>query len=98
MTNDEEDTLDTTLIVFFTAENRMHRIVNSLTFPCLFHNLQIKKTSLDVVHKVLVLVEKTEGKKTLGRPSRRREDNIKVDLQEVGWGMDWIDLAEDRDK
>jgi hypothetical protein len=33
-----------------------------------------------------------------GRPRRRWEDNIKMDLKEVGWGsMDWFDLAEDRD-
>jgi hypothetical protein len=39
----------------------------------------------------LVLVGKTEGKKTPGRPRRRWEDNIKMDLQVVGWGgMDWI--------
>jgi len=39
-------------------------------------------------------VGKTEGKRPLGRPSRRWEDNIKMDLQEVGYGvMDWIDLA-----
>jgi uncharacterized membrane protein len=36
---------------------------------------------------------------TLGRPRRRWEDNIKMDLQEVGWGgMDWIDMAQDRDR
>ena len=41
-----------------------------------------------------VLVEKPEGKRPLGRPRRRWEDNIKVDLQEVGCeGMDWIELA-----
>jgi hypothetical protein len=34
----------------------------------------------------------------LGRPRRRWEDDFKMDLQEVGWGMDWIDLAEDRDR
>jgi hypothetical protein len=34
----------------------------------------------------------------LGRPKRRREDNIKMDIQEVGWGMDVIDLAQDRDR
>jgi hypothetical protein len=33
----------------------------------------------------------------LGRPSRW-ENNIKMDLQEVGWGMDWIELAQDRDR
>ena len=41
-----------------------------------------------------VLVGKPEGKRPLGRPWRRREDNIKMDLQEVGYrGMDWIDMA-----
>ena len=46
-----------------------------------------------------VLVGKPEGKSPLGRPSRRWEDNIKMDLQEVGCGaMDWIELAQDRDK
>jgi len=44
-----------------------------------------------------VLVGKPEGKKPLGRPRRRWEDNIKMNLQEVGCGgMDWIELAEDR--
>ena len=44
-----------------------------------------------------VLVGKHEGKRPLGRPRRRWEDNIKVDLQKVGCrGMDWIELAEDR--
>jgi hypothetical protein len=44
-----------------------------------------------------VLVGKPEGKGPLGRPSCRWEDNIKMDLQEVGCGcMDWIDLAQDR--
>ena len=41
-----------------------------------------------------VLVEKPEGKRTLGRPRRRWEDNIKIDLQEVGGGCgDWRELA-----
>ena len=46
-----------------------------------------------------VLVGKPEGKRPLGRPRRRWEDNIKTNLQEVGCGgMDWIDLAQDRDR
>jgi hypothetical protein len=44
-------------------------------------------------------VGKPKGKRPLGRPRRRWEDNIKMDLQEVGWeGMDWIELADDRDR
>jgi len=46
-----------------------------------------------------VLVGKPEGKRPLGRPRRRGEDNIKMDLQEVGYGgMDWIELAHGRDR
>ena len=46
-----------------------------------------------------VLVGKPEGKRPLGRPRRRWEDNIKIDLQEVGRGCgDWMELAQDRDR
>jgi hypothetical protein len=46
-----------------------------------------------------VLVGKPEGKRPLGRPRCRWEDNIKLDLQEVGFGgMDWVDLAQDKDR
>jgi len=48
------------------------------------------------VHRVLV--GKPEGKRTLGRPRRRWEDNIKMDLREVGGGGDWMELAQDRDR
>jgi hypothetical protein len=42
-----------------------------------------------------VLVGRPDGNVTLGRPRHRWEDNIKTDLQDVGWwGMEWIDLAE----
>jgi len=47
---------------------------------------------------IRVLLGKPEGKRPLGRARRRWEDNIKMDLQEVGcWGMDWIELAQNRD-
>jgi hypothetical protein len=49
------------------------------------------------VHRVLV--GKPEGKRPLGRPRRRWEDNIKLDLQDVGGGCgDWMELAQDRDR
>jgi hypothetical protein len=49
------------------------------------------------VHRVLV--GKPEGKRPLGRPRHRWEDNIKMDLKEVGWGGrgDWMELAQNRD-
>ena len=49
------------------------------------------------VHKVLV--GKPDCKRPLGRPRRKWEDNIKMDLQEVGRGCgDWMELAQDRDR
>jgi hypothetical protein len=46
-----------------------------------------------------VLVEKTEGRRPLGRPRRRWEDGIRMDLREIGLcGVDWIRLAQDRDR
>jgi hypothetical protein len=44
------------------------------------------------------LVGKPEGKRPLGRPRRRCEDNIKMDHEVVVWGMDWIELAQDIDR
>jgi hypothetical protein len=44
-----------------------------------------------------VLVGKPDGKRPLGRPRRRWEDGIRMDLREIGWGsVDWIQLAQDR--
>jgi hypothetical protein len=46
-----------------------------------------------------IVVGNPEGKKPLGRPRRRWEDNTKIDLREIGWGgMDLIDLAQYRDQ
>jgi hypothetical protein len=47
----------------------------------------------------LVLVVKPEGNRSLGKPRRRWVDNIKMDLRQTGWdSVDWIDMAQDRDK
>jgi hypothetical protein len=47
----------------------------------------------------MILVAKQEGKRPLGRRRHRWEDNIKMDLREIGWdGMDWIHLAQDRNQ
>jgi hypothetical protein len=46
-----------------------------------------------------LLVGKPEGKRPLGRPGRRWVDNIKIDILNIGWGgVDWIGLAQDRNK
>jgi hypothetical protein len=45
-----------------------------------------------------ILVGRPEGRRRLGRPRLKWEDNIKMNLQEVGWGMDWFELAQDRDR
>jgi hypothetical protein len=46
-----------------------------------------------------ILVGKPEGKRPLGRQRRRWVDNIKIDLREIRWdGVEWIDLAQDRDQ
>jgi transcription termination factor 2 len=46
-----------------------------------------------------ILVRKPGGRRPLGRPRRRWVDNIKMDLREIGWdGMDWVDLAQDKDQ
>jgi hypothetical protein len=49
--------------------------------------------------RIQVLVGQPEGKRPLGKPKYRWEDNVKMDLQEVGFGgMYWIEMAEDRDR
>jgi hypothetical protein len=45
-----------------------------------------------------ILVGRPEGRRSLGRPRRRWEDNIKMDVQDVGWGMDCVELAQNRDR
>jgi hypothetical protein len=46
-----------------------------------------------------ILVGRSEGRRSIGRPRRRREDNIKMDIREIGFrDVDWIHLAQDRDR
>jgi hypothetical protein len=50
-------------------------------------------------HAYRIFVVKPEGKRPLRRPRRRWENNIKMDLREIGWGcVDWTDLAQERNK
>jgi hypothetical protein len=50
------------------------------------------------MYAYMILVGKPEGKRPLGRPRRKWEDNIKMDLRWERVGMDWIGLAQDRDQ
>ena len=86
-----------------TVRERAERHVGSWpvhTVGCFLFNIAIWKLFMGEdrgVHRVLV--GKPEGKRPLGRPRRRWEDNIKMDLQEVGGGRGaWLVLAQDRDR
>ena len=94
----------------YVVDEYMHRTnchrISVVTRVKIFSQLGIRHTVENVhisclilykgVHKVLV--GKPEGKRPLGRPRRRWEDNIKMDLDEVGRGCgDWMELAKDRD-
>jgi len=73
----------------------MMRVVNSRRMRYVGHVARMGEDR--VVHRVLL--GKPEGKRPLGRPRRRWEDNIKMDLQEFGGGRgDWMELAQDRDR
>jgi hypothetical protein len=72
-----------------------------------FHTTQSKGVQLSSGNCVMeekrnvnrLFVRKPEGKRPLGRPRHRWVDNIRMDLEEVGWGdMDWIGLAQDRNR
>jgi hypothetical protein len=53
----------------------------------------------DTDHYLVVEVGQPERKRPLGRPRRRWQDNIKMDLREIGWGgLYWINVAQDRDQ
>ena len=88
-----------------TCESQLSHVLNELLSFRLIVDLLIKESNRVQnrmeegrgAHKVLV--GKHEGKRPLGRPRRRWEDNIKIDLREVGRGCGyWMELAEDRDR
>jgi hypothetical protein len=76
------------------------RIIKSRRMRCAGHVARMgKKKKKKKKNTYRLLVGKPEGKRPLGRPTRRWEDNIRMDLGEVGWGdVDWIGLAQDRNK
>jgi hypothetical protein len=58
-----------------------------------------RSTHGEKMNSYRILVGEPEGKRPLERQRRRLEDNIKMDLREIGWGgMDWINLAQDRNQ
>jgi hypothetical protein len=76
---------------------------NSTCYTCSFYKYMYEMGRACSTHKKTnayrILVGKPERKRPLGRPRRRWEDNIRMDLREIGWGgMDWTDLAQDRDQ
>jgi hypothetical protein len=71
------------------------RVIKSRTMRLAWHVAR----NGDRKYAYRVLLGRPEGKKPLGRPRLRGEDNIKMDLQEVAWGsMNWIDLSQHRDR
>jgi len=78
-----------------TAHPVISRVINSRRMRGTGHVIRMGENR--GVYRVLV--GKPEGKRPLVRPGHRWEDNIKMDLQEVGCeGRDWIDMAQDRDR
>jgi hypothetical protein len=71
------------------------RMIKSRTMRCAGHVTCMGKRR----GAYRVSVGKPEGKRRLGRPARKWEDNIRMDVEEIGWqGVDWIDLPQDRDE
>jgi hypothetical protein len=70
------------------------RVMKSRRMRCAGHAARMGESRC--VYRILV--GRPEGRRLFGRPWHRREDKIKIDLQEVGWSMAWIDLGQDRDR
>jgi hypothetical protein len=84
------------IYMYYVASNGSRsiiRIIKSRRMKWAGHVARIEEKN-----KYKILVGTPEGKGPLGRLRHRWEDNIEMDLREIGWGgMDWIDLAQDRD-
>jgi hypothetical protein len=81
------------IIVKFNCSPSIIRIIKSRRMRWTWHVARIGQRNA-----CRILVGKPKGKRPLRRPRHRWEDNIKMDLRDIGWGsMDWIDLAQDRD-
>jgi len=81
------------LIDLYSSPNIV-RVIKSRRMRCVKHVARMGEKGV-----YRFLVGKPEGKRLLGRPSRRWVNNIRMDLQDVGCGyMDWIGLAQDRDR
>jgi hypothetical protein len=95
------------IYIYIERERERERALRSVLLTKYHSGDQVKKTEMGRTCGTCgerrgayrALVGKPEGRRRLGRPRRRREDNIKMDLREIGWGSaDWIDLAQDRDR
>ena len=81
-----------------TADPAPEALLTRTEFPTLSSQC-IATIGMFEATRLCFLLGKPEGKRPLGRPRRRWEDNIKMELQEVGCGgMDWMGLAQDRDR
>ena len=77
---------------FLYSSPNIFRVIKSRRMRCAEHAARTGERR----YTYRILVGKPEGKRSLGRPRSRWYDNIKMDLQEVGWGcMEWIDVAQE---
>jgi hypothetical protein len=83
----------------FELKRNNEELHNLLFSPNIIRMIKSRRMRWANGNAYRILVGKPEGKRPLGRPIRRWSDNITMDLREIGWdGMDWIDLAQDRDQ
>jgi hypothetical protein len=68
------------------------------SWPSIIRMITLRRMNGEKGNAYRILVGKPDGKRPLERPRHRWEDNIKMGLREIEWGgMDWVDLAQDRD-